>query len=213
MPQRRSYRALLEHVEPTELLGLTATPERADGLDVLRYFDGRIAAELRVWDAIDQQYLVPFTYFGIHDGLDLTQCHGDEATATTSMRSPTSTPPMTSGSRQLVSQLRARVADVHTMRALGFCVSVEHARFMARRFELRGISARAVWGDSDPSDRRAALRDLADGAVTVLFTVDLFNEGIDVPNIDTLLLLRPTESATLFLQQLGRGLRRRDRKV
>ena len=94
------------------------------------------------------------------------------------------------------------------MRALGFCVSVEHARFMARQFEQRGISARAVWGDSSPEDRRSALRDLADGNVAVLFTVDLFNEGIDVPNVDTLLLLRPTESATLFLQQLGRGLRR-----
>ena len=94
------------------------------------------------------------------------------------------------------------------MRALGFCVSVEHARFMARQFEQRGITARAVWGDSSPDDRRSALRDLADGNVAVLFTVDLFNEGIDVPNVDTLLLLRPTESATLFLQQLGRGLRR-----
>ena len=203
-----SYRALLEHVEPTELLGLTATPERADGLDVLRYFDGRIAAELRVWDAIDQQYLVPFTYFGIHDGLDLTQVpwrrgHGYDIDALTNVYTANDI-----WVAQLVNQLRARVADVHTMRALGFCVSVEHARFMARQFEQRGIAARAVWGDSDPSERRAALRDLADGAVTVLFTVDLFNEGIDVPNIDTLLLLRPTESATLFLQQLGRGLRR-----
>jgi hypothetical protein len=94
------------------------------------------------------------------------------------------------------------------MRALGFCVSVEHARFMARQFERRGIKARAVWGDSSSDERRAALRDLADGSVAALFTVDLFNEGIDVPNVDTLMLLRPTESATLFLQQLGRGLRR-----
>ena len=145
-----SYRALLEHVEPTELLGLTATPERADGLDVLRYFDGRIAAELRVWDAIDQQYLVPFTYYGIHDGLDLTQVpwrrgQGYDIDALTNVYTANDI-----WVGQLVNQLRARVADVHTMRALGFCVSVEHARFMARQFEQRGISARAVWGDSRP---------------------------------------------------------------
>ena len=203
-----SYRALLEHVQPTELLGLTATPERADGLDVVRYFDGRIAAELRVWDAIDQQYLVPFTYYGIHDGLDLTQVpwkrgQGYDIDALTNVYTANDI-----WVGQLVNQLRARVADVNTIRALGFCVSVEHARFMARQFEQRGISSRAVWGDSSPEDRRSALRDLVDGNVAVLFTVDLFNEGIDVPNVDTLLLLRPTESATLFLQQLGRGLRR-----
>ncbi|MGI9031942.1 MAG: DUF3427 domain-containing protein [Ilumatobacteraceae bacterium] len=203
-----SYRALLEHVDPIELLGLTATPERADGLDILRYFDGRIAAELRVWDAIDQQYLVPFTYYGIHDGLDLTDVpwrrgQGYDVDALTNVYTANDI-----WVSQLVNQLRARVTDVTTMRALGFCVSVEHARFMARQFQQRGIAARAVWGDSSPEDRRSALRDLADGNVAVLFTVDLFNEGIDVPNVDTLLLLRPTESATLFLQQLGRGLRR-----
>ena len=79
-----SYTALLERIAPHELLGMTATPERADGLDVLRYFDGRIAAELRVWDAIDQQYLVPFSYFGVHDGTDLRECRGSAALDTTS---------------------------------------------------------------------------------------------------------------------------------
>ena len=202
-----SYRAVLEHVDPVELLGLTATPERTDGLDILHYFDGRIAAELRVWDAIDQQYLVPFTYYGVHDGLDLTQVpwrrgQGYDVDGLTNVYTANDV-----WVGQLVNQLRARV-NVSTMRALGFCVSVEHARFMARQFERRGIAARAVWGDSSPAERRSALGDLADGRVAALFTVDLFNEGIDVPNVDTLLLLRPTESATLFLQQLGRGLRR-----
>ena len=203
-----SYSALLEHVEPLELLGLTATPERTDGLDVLTYFDGRIAAELRVWDAIDQQYLVPFAYYGVHDGLDLTQVpwrrgQGYDVDALTNVYTANDI-----WVGQLVNQLRARVTDVGAIRAIGFCVSVEHARFMARQFEKRGIAARAVWGDSTADERRSALRDLADGNVAVLFTVDLFNEGVDVPNVDTLLLLRPTESATLFLQQLGRGLRR-----
>ena len=98
--------------------------------------------------------------------------------------------------------------DPNSMRALGFCVGIEHAQFMAAHFNKHGISAVAVWGSSPRDDRMAALRDLADGKVKVVFSVDLFNEGVDVPTVDTLLMLRPTESPTLFLQQLGRGLRR-----
>jgi hypothetical protein len=99
------------------------------------------------------------------------------------------------------------------MRALGFCVSIEHAQFMAEQFRMRGIPARAVWGDSTPEERRSALAELASGEIAVLFTVDLFNEGIDLPQVDTLLMVRPTESGTLFLQQLGRGLRRAEGKA
>jgi hypothetical protein len=196
-----------------ELLGLTATPERADGLDVLHYFDGRIAAELRVWDAIDQQYVVPFRYYGVHDGLDLTQVpwkrgQGYDVGALTNVYTANH---MWVG--QLVRQIHECVADVSSMRALGFCVSIEHARFMAEQFMMRGISARAVWGDSTPDERRSAMADLASGEIAVLFTVDLFNEGIDLPQVDTLLMVRPTESGTLFLQQLGRGLRRAEGKA
>src|SRR4029077_13439339 len=101
-----------------------------------------------------------------------------------------------------------KTSDPLGIRALGFCVSISHARFMADQFREAGIPAVAVWGDSPEEERKAALRDLSAGRVNVVFTVDLFNEGVDVPNVDTLLLLRPTESPTLFLQQLGRGLRR-----
>ena len=94
------------------------------------------------------------------------------------------------------------------MRALGFCVSVEHARFMARVFREAGIAAMAIWSDTPEAERRAALADLAARRVNIVFSVDLFNEGVDVPTVDTLLMLRPTDSPTLFLQQLGRGLRR-----
>ena len=94
------------------------------------------------------------------------------------------------------------------MRALGFCVSVKHAEFMADRFNAAGISARAVSGESSREDRATALQGLREGTINVLFAVDLFNEGLDIPDVDTLLLLRPTQSATIFLQQLGRGLRR-----
>ena len=187
---------------------MTATPERADGLDVLRYFDGRIAAELRVWDAIDQQYLAPFSYFGVHDGTDLTDVPwkrgtGYDPNALTNVLTADH-----AWARRVIEQLRLKTDDLTAIEALGFCVAIAHARFMAEQFRSVGISHVAVWGDSPTDERTAALRDLAAGRVNVVFTVDLFNEGVDVPNVDTLLLLRPTESPTLFLQQLGRGLRR-----
>jgi hypothetical protein len=108
----------------------------------------------------------------------------------------------------VLKKVHDKVTNPQTMRALGFCVSVRHARFMAARFQRAGIAAVALTGDTPDQHRRAALRDLSEGRVAVVFTVDLFNEGVDLPDVDTLLLLRPTESGTLFLQQLGRGLRR-----
>ena len=204
----RSYRTLLEHVRPIELLGLTATPERSDGLPLLDWFDHRIAAELRLWDAIDQQRLSPFAYYGIHDGLDLRQIpwrrgRGYDVEGLSNLLTSND-----AWARQVIGQVAGRVDDLRQMRALGFCVSVEHARFMARVFRDAGIPAVAVWADSPDSERAAALKDLAARRVNALFSVDLFNEGIDIPAVDTLLLLRPTDSPTLFLQQLGRGLRR-----
>jgi superfamily II DNA or RNA helicase len=209
----RSYRMLLERVAPKELLGMTATPERADGLDVLRYFDGRIAAELRVWDAIDQQYLVPFSYFGVHDGTDLTEVpwkrgSGYDPTALTNVLTADH-----AWARRVIEQVRIKTSDPRGVKALGFCVTIAHARFMAEQFRTAGIAAVAIWGDSPKDERTSALRDLDAGRINVVFTVDLFNEGVDVPNVDTLLLLRPTESPTLFLQQLGRGLRRAPEKA
>lgn len=211
-----SYAALLEHVKPRELLGLTATPERADGLDVLRFFDGRIAAELRLWDAVDQQHLVPFDYFGVFDGADLTAVPWRRGRGGSGYDADALTNVLTADhawANRVIEQVRQKVASPTTMSALGFCVTVEHARFMAERFNAAGLTARAVWGDSPMDERRDALAALARGDLRVLFTVDLFNEGIDVPNVDTLLMLRPTESGTLFLQQLGRGLRKAERKA
>lgn len=203
-----SYRALLDHVRPKELLGLTATPERTDGLSLLDHFDGRIAAELRLWDAIDQQRLVPFVYYGVHDGLDLREIpwrrgRGYDVEGLSNLLTADDV-----WARQVVRQIVERVDDVSRVRALGFCVSVEHARFMARVFREAGIPATAIWADTPDSERREALRDLAERRVNVVFSVDLFNEGVDVPSVDLLLFLRPTDSATLFLQQLGRGLRK-----
>ena len=202
-----SYERVLNHLHPVELLGLTATPERSDGLPILQWFDDRIAAELRLWDAIDQQYLSPFLYFGVHDGLDLRDIpwrrgRGYDIEALSNRYTSSD-----AWARLVVKQLLDH-ADVDSMRGLGFCVSIEHAQFMARHFNHHGIRSVAVWGDSPRPDREAALRDLASGDVKVVFSVDLFNEGVDVPAVDTVLMLRPTESPTLFLQQLGRGLRK-----
>ncbi len=207
-----SYRRLLDHIAPRELLGLTATPERSDDLSILHWFGDRIAAELRLWDAIDQQRLCPFMYFGIHDGLDLTDIpwrrgQGYDVTALSNLYTSTD-----AWARTVVQEVTRLADDPATMKALGFCVSIEHARFMAAHFTRHGLPAVAVWGDSPQSDRKAALADLAAGKVRVVFSVDLFNEGVDVPAVDTLLMLRPTESPTLFLQQLGRGLRRSPNK-
>ena len=156
-----SYSTLLDHVKPRELLGLTATPERTDGLPVLHWFGDRIAAELRLWDAIDQHYLTPFAYYGIHDGMDLRDVpwkrgRGYDVKGLTNLYTASD-----SWARQVVTEVVARVDDLSTMRALGFCVSVDHARFMARVFNEAGLSAVAVWGDSPADERRQALSDLA----------------------------------------------------
>ena len=203
-----SYVRLLNHVRPRELLGLTATPERSDGLSILHWFDDRVAAELRLWDAIDQGRLAPFVYYGVHDGLDLTAIpwkrgQGYDVEVLSQLYTSTD-----AWARLVVDQLVQHVENPGTMRCLGFCVSVEHARFMSEYFNQAGVAAVAVTGTSSGAERREALRRLADGTLRVVFSVDLFNEGIDVPNVDTILMLRPTESATLFMQQLGRGLRR-----
>ncbi|MEY4862462.1 MAG: family helicase [Pseudomonadota bacterium] len=202
-----TYQRLLAHVRPRELLGLTATPERADEGDVLRWFGGVISAELRLWDAIDQRRLVPFAYYGTSDGTDLSRVPfrrgmGYDPEGLTRLYTANDV-----WARLVIRQVHERVADPLRMRALGFCVSVDHARFMARKFEEAGLAAQAIWADTPGTEREAALRKLRDRELQIVFSVDLFNEGVDVPAVDTLLMLRPTDSATLFLQQLGRGLR------
>ncbi|MFN5119366.1 MAG: DUF3427 domain-containing protein [Cyanobacteriota bacterium] len=201
-----SYRRWLDHLRPKLLLGLTATPERADGLDILQWFDGRIAAELRLWTALDQGLLSPFHYFGIGDNTNLAALAWRQGGYV-----PAELTKLYTGDHHRVDlilrQLHDKLADPQRMRALGFCVSVEHARFMASRFNAAGLASEALSADSPREQRQDALRRLAAGELRILFAVDLFNEGLDIPSIDTVLLLRPTESAVVFLQQLGRGLR------
>jgi superfamily II DNA or RNA helicase/HKD family nuclease len=207
-----TYERLLKHLRPRILLGLTATPERTDGRSVLDWFDGRIAVELRLWDALERGLLCPFQYFGVHDGTDLSHVQwsrrGYEVAALEKVFTGD-----TARVSLVIKAIQDKVTSPLSMRALGFCVSVPHARFMAAEFSRRGIPSVAVSADTSAEDREAALRDLRERKVNVVFCVDLFNEGVDVPAIDTVLFLRPTESALVFLQQLGRGLRRTEGKA
>ncbi len=203
-----SYQKVMRTLRPETLLGLTATPERADGRSLLPDFDGRIAAELRLWHALDRQLLVPFEYYGVADaaGTDLAKVRWSRQGY---QKDDLST--LYTGNELrvdlIVSQLRRRVVDPRSVRALAFCVSVEHAEFMARALTARGIPADVVHGDSSSESRTSAPRRLREREINVLCTCDLYNEGVDLPFVDTLLLLRPTTSATLFVQQIGRGLR------
>ncbi|UUY03860.1 DUF3427 domain-containing protein [Svornostia abyssi] len=207
-----TYRALLDHLRPGELLGLTATPERMDGQDVTEWFGGRIAVELRLWEAIDRGHLVPFQYFGVADDVDLSSLTwrrggylvseleriytGDDARVA-----------------KVLEAVRRIVLDPQRMRALGFCVSVDHARYMARTFNQAGLASASIDGTTPRDERAGILRRLAQGELRVVFSVDVLGEGVDVPAVDTVLLLRPTQSATVLTQQIGRGLRHADGKA
>ena len=201
-----SYDRLLNHLQPRELIGLTATPERLDGRDVTEWFDHRIAVELRLWEAIDQGFLVPFQYFGVADGTDLSQLtwrRGGYAPEELSNL-------LTNDDLRVAKLLEAIqriVFEPGRMRALGFCVSKEHARYMARKFTEAGLPSIALTGDDSPEVRDHGLSELKAGRIRCVFSVEVLGEGVDVPDVDTVLLLRPTQSATLFTQQLGRGLR------
>ena len=202
-----TYEALLDHLRPVELIGLTATPERSDGLNILDRFNGRMATELRLWDALEQDLLVPFHYFGIHDGTDLSQVPWRRSSGyeTAELTDVYTGDDVWVG--KVIEAVRRVVGEPRRMRALGFGVSIAHCEFLAERFNRAGITARAVSANTSGPERVEALAQLRAGDVQIVFAVDLFNEGVDIPSVDVLLLLRPTESATVFLQQLGRGLR------
>jgi superfamily II DNA or RNA helicase/HKD family nuclease len=202
-----TYRRLLDHVAPRELLGLTATPERGDGSDVRAHFDGRSAYELRLWDALDADLLVPFHYFGIHDDVDVSGIEWKRGTYDAGALDNVYTG-NDARARKIIWETVDKVTDVHRMRALGFCVSVAHATYMAGVFSRAKIPSLAVSAETPAAERAEALRLLLAREVNCLFAVDLLNEGVDLPQVDTVLLLRPTQSPTVFLQQLGRGLRR-----
>lgn len=199
------YRAALAHFLPTVLLGLTATPERHDGSDILVDFGGVIAAEMRLPEAINRRYLSPFQYFGIDDDTDLRTISWGRGRYDISQLTNLYTHNQQRVNK-IVQSLREIVTDVGRMKALAFCVSREHADYMCAQFLLRNIRGAVLTSDNS-HERAQRQQDIRSGNINVLCVVDIFNEGVDIPEVDTLLFLRPTESLTIFLQQLGRGLR------
>jgi len=203
-----TYQRIIDHVRPSVLLGLTATPERTDGQDIRDDFGGRFSHEIRLPDAIERRLLCPFHYFGVADhrsinlegiswrrgGYNIGELEniftGNDARA-----------------KWVFEQTQEYATNSHNIRGLGFCISQLHAIFMAEKFTSWGIPSIALTADTPDNDRKLAQHNLVDYKINFIFTVDLYNEGVDIPEVDTVLLLRPTESLTVYLQQIGRGLR------
>jgi len=206
----QSYKKLLEYYKPKVLLGLTATPERMDGEDITRFFDKKMAYELRLPEAIDNKLLCPFQYFGVSDFIDLSELKWTRGGYEVSELENVYVLDIEKAKRRardIITNTIKYVDDIENVKALGFCVSIKHAEFMANEFNNAGIPSIALTGNSNDEIRKNAAKNLTDGNIKVIFTVDLFNEGVDIPQVNTILFLRPTESLTIFLQQLGRGLR------
>lgn len=204
-----SFDEVATRIQARILLGLTATPERSDGKPILKYFDcrpdGSPAVEMRLWHALDLQLLAPFEYFACDDDTDLNDIpwnRADEQQALDRLFTGNH-----ARARLIVNEWRRLCANPRESRAIAFCVSVDHARFMTGEFIRAGLPALCVTGQSSREERLAAPHKLASGEVCVLVTVDLYNEGVDLPMVDTLLMLRPTQSPVIFQQQIGRGLR------
>ncbi len=210
-----TYQKLLAYYQPQILLGLTATPERMDGKSILPYFNNRIAAEIRLPEAIDRKLLCPFQYFGVTDTVDLDQLAWRTGGYDKTELSNLYTLSGYAANRRadlIISSLLKYVTDIDEVKGLGFCVTVAHAEFMSNYFNEHGIPAAFLSGKSPEEERKNAKDRLVSGKVRFLFVVDIYNEGVDIPEVNTILFLRPTESLTVFLQQLGRGLRLAENK-
>jgi len=207
-----SYRPIFEHFEPEILLGLTATPERMDGKSVAADFHNTFAAEIRLPEALEEKLLCPFHYFGVSDPIatdnDRFWTNGNY---NKSELENVYTIDRVNASRRvdaIIGALERYQPDYGTsVKGIGFCVTINHALYMAERFNERGIPSVAVVSRLAPDERNKAISDFKNGHLRFLFTVDVFNEGLDIPEINLVMFLRPTESLTVFLQQLGRGLR------
>lgn len=205
-----TYQKLLTHYTPKILLGLTATPERMDGKSILTYFNDRIAAEIRLPEAIERKLLCPFQYFGVTDEINLDDLKWSKGGY--DKRELSNIYTLSGGisimrAKHIASSTLKYVTDINEVKGLGFCVSKEHAKFMCDIFNNFGIKSICLTSDSIAEERNSAKKLLTTGKIKFIFVVDLYNEGVDIPAINTVLFLRPTESLTVFLQQFGRGLR------
>ena len=206
-----SYRPLFDHLCPEILLGLTATPERMDGSSILPDFDNQLAAEIRLPEALEEKLLCPFHYFGVTDSIDLTDDRfwsngrydqrvleevltGDDLRAKDRVDT-------------VLQAINRYQPDLDNVRGVGFCAGVLHAQYMAEHFNQANIPSAVLLGSTAREVRAERLQAFRNGKLKFLFTVDVLSEGVDIPEINLVLFLRPTESLTVFLQQLGRGLR------
>ncbi len=200
-----SYRPIIQYFKPKILLGLTATPERNDEADIVSDFNNRVAAEIRLPEALNLKLLCPFQYFGVSDSVDLSNTRWEKGRYVASELSGLYTA-NDRRVREIIANLEKYTVNINEVRALCYCVNIEHAQFMHEKFTMAGLKSDCL--TSDNTSKREILRhQLREKMINYLFVVDIFNEGVDIPEIDTVLFLRPTESLTIFLQQLGRGLR------
>ncbi|MCH7227218.1 DUF3427 domain-containing protein [Haloferula sp. A504] len=206
-----SYRPVFDHLEPRILLGLTATPERMDGSRIVDDFDGRFAAEIRLPEALEEKLLCPFHYFGVTDPVAVSEerfwVNGKYDTAALTEVYTGDDIRALNRVDRIIERLHHYQPDLSNVRGVGFCASVKHAKFMAAKFNQRGLVSAVVVGETSQDERRQRIADFRSGKLPFLFTVDVLSEGLDVPEINLVMFLRPTESLTVFLQQLGRGLR------
>jgi superfamily II DNA or RNA helicase len=204
-----SYRPVLEKFDPKILLGLTATPERMDNENILNDFCDVVAAEIRLPEALNRKLLCPFQYFGISDNVDLKNIKWQNGKYSPSELTKAYNSNIRVG--DVILKCEEYLTDIKNVIALCFCVTQEHARFMSEKFNEAGLKSDYLV--SGRNDIRSKVKSqLLKKEINYLFVVDIFNEGVDIPEIDTILFLRPTESLTVFLQQLGRGLRFADNK-
>ena len=199
------YRRIINYFKPQFMLGLTATPERMDGKSIYEICDYNVPYEISLKEAINRGMLVPFHYYGIYDetdysGLHLVKGRYNEGELTEVYKN----------SAKRYELIYKYYKKYNSKQALGFCCSRQHAEAMAKEFCRRGVPSVAVYSNGDGAfseDRDIAIEQLKDQKIKVIFSVDMFNEGLDIASVDMVMFLRPTESPIVFLQQLGRGLR------
>lgn len=200
------YQRIVDYFKPKFLLGLTATPERMDGKNIYEICDYNVPYEISLKEAINKGMLVPFHYYGIFDETDYSKLHIVRGRYDEKELNETYI-----GNVRRYELIYKYYCKYGSRQALGFCCSREHAREMAKEFSKRGIPSVAVFSDASgeyTEDRNVAIRQLKQGKIRVIFSVDMFNEGVDITSVDMVMFLRPTESPIVFLQQLGRGLRK-----
>jgi len=201
-----SYRTVLDYFKPQFLLGMTATPERSDGDNLFSFFNNNVALEVRLYEAMESNLVIPFHYFGITDvdGIDLSTVDPNDMQEITKRLS------VNRRVDYVVEKMNFYGHDGDKLKCLGFCATVEHAQFMADMFNKNGIKSECISGTTTVSMRKNVIEKLEsdEDELNVIFTVDVFNEGVDIPSVNLVLMLRPTNSAIIFIQQLGRGLRK-----